>query len=44
MQHLILHLEAPLMSFGADVIDANGPIENLPGKYFAGRKPTHVSI
>jgi CRISPR system Cascade subunit CasD len=30
MQHLILHLEAPLMSFGGDVIDANGPTLDFP--------------
>ena len=30
MRHLILHLEAPLMSFGGDVIDANGPTLDFP--------------
>jgi CRISPR system Cascade subunit CasD len=30
MRHLILRLEAPLMSFGGDVIDANGPTLDFP--------------
>ncbi len=29
-QHLILRLEAPLMSFGGTMIDANGPTLDLP--------------
>ena len=30
MRHLILHLEAPLMTFGGDAIDANGPTRDFP--------------
>jgi CRISPR system Cascade subunit CasD len=30
MRHLILRLEAALMSFGGDMIDANGPILDFP--------------
>jgi CRISPR system Cascade subunit CasD len=30
MRHLILHLEAPLMSFGGVTIDANGPTVDFP--------------
>src|SRR5215813_9680694 len=30
MRHLILRLEAPLMSFGGDMIDANGPTLDFP--------------
>ena len=29
-EHLILRLEAPLMAFGATMIDANGPTHELP--------------
>lgn len=32
MRHLLLDLDAPLMSFGGDVVDANGVVRDFPAK------------
>ena len=32
MKHLLLDLDAPLMSFGGDVVDANGVVRDFPAK------------